>query len=217
MNVDENAKIIWDYMKVAQPLERADAIFVLCSHDIRVADRAAELYSQRLAEYIILSGGAGKFTKDIFDKPEAEVFKERLVSLSVPEDKIIVESKASNTGENIRFTHELLQSLNMTFASFILVQKPYMERRTYATFKQQWPDKNIKFTVTSPQLSYEEYMQAGSIHKDFAISVMVGDLQRIKEYPKLGYQIEQDIPPNVWQAFENLVASGYDKRLLNNS
>lgn len=204
-------------MKVKQPLKHSDVIFVLCSHDIRVADRAAELFSDGLAESVIVSGGVGKLTKDIFVKPEAEVFKERLQLLGVPEDKIIVESKAANTGENIRFTHELLLSLNKTFSSFILVQKPYMERRTYATFKQQWPDKNAEFIVTSPQLSYEEYMQTGSIDKDFAISVMVGDLQRIREYPKLGYQIEQDIPQNVWQAFEDLVANGFNKHLLKSS
>ena len=96
MNVDQNAKIIWDYMKVYQPLKKADAIFVLCSHDIRVADRAAELFNQRLADWVIVSGGGGKLTKGIFEKPEAEVFKERLMSLGVPADKVIVEPKAAN-------------------------------------------------------------------------------------------------------------------------
>lgn len=46
---------------------------------------------------------------------------------------------------------------------------------------------------------------------------MVGDLQRIKEFPKLGFQIEQDIPSDVWEAFEALVARGYDKYLLNSA
>ena len=37
----------------------------------------------------------------------------------------------------------------------MLVQKPYMERRSYATFKKHWPDK--KLLVTSPQISFEAY------------------------------------------------------------
>ncbi len=43
---------------------------------------------------------------------------------------------------------------------------------------------------------------------------MVGGLQRIKEYPKLGFQIERDIPTEVWAAYEELVKLDYDKRLI---
>lgn len=43
---------------------------------------------------------------------------------------------------------------------------------------------------------------------------MVGDLQRIREYPKLGFQIEQNIPKSVWQAFEKMVGWGYSKHLI---
>ncbi len=43
---------------------------------------------------------------------------------------------------------------------------------------------------------------------------MVGDLQRVKLYAEKGFQIPQDIPPDVWAAFEALVAAGYDSRLV---
>ena len=43
---------------------------------------------------------------------------------------------------------------------------------------------------------------------------MVGDLQRIKLYPALGYQIAQEIPDEVWSAFEGLVRAGFDKYLI---
>lgn len=43
---------------------------------------------------------------------------------------------------------------------------------------------------------------------------MVGDLQRIKEYPAVGFQIPQDIPSDVWEAYEQLVALGYDEYLI---
>lgn len=197
MTTEQSAKIIWDYMLVNQKPEKADAIFILCSHDTRVAERGAELFKQGYAEWVIVSGGSGKLTKDIFDKPEAEIFKETLVKGGVPESKIIVESKATNTGENVRYVYDLLKSLNKDFHSFILVQKPYMERRTFATFRKLWPDGSTIFSVTSPQLSYEKYMNDSVIDKDFVISVMVGDLQRIREYPKLGFQIKQVIPENV--------------------
>jgi len=43
---------------------------------------------------------------------------------------------------------------------------------------------------------------------------MVGDLQRIRVYADKGYQIPQDIPDDVWNAFEQLVQAGYDKYLV---
>lgn len=214
MDIDKNAKIIWDFMQMNMPLQKAGAIFVLCSHDTRVAERALDLYNQGYAPWVIVSGGAGKLTKDMFNKPEAEVFKDILVDGGVPEAKIIVESKSANTGENVRFIFDLLNSIGMMFKSFILVQKPYMERRTYATFKKQWPNAKAQILVTSPKIPFEEYVGGGEISKDLIINVMVGDLQRIREYPKMGFQIEQDIPKNVWHAYEVLVAAGYTKHLI---
>jgi hypothetical protein len=46
------------------------------------------------------------------------------------------------------------------------------------------------------------------------ISIMVGDLQRIRVYPEKGFQIPQEIPADVWDAYEELVAAGYDTRLV---
>lgn len=43
---------------------------------------------------------------------------------------------------------------------------------------------------------------------------MVGDLQRIKEYPIKGFQIQQEIPSNVWDAYEKLVSLGYTSHLI---
>lgn len=214
MDIDKNAKVIWDFMQMNMPLHKADAIFVLCSHDVRVAERALDLYNEGFAPWVIVSGGAGKLTKDVFAKPEAEVFKDILVNGGVPETKIIVEPKSANTGENVRFTFSLLNSIDMVFGSFILVQKPYMERRTYATFKKQWPNPETQIFVTSPKVSYEEYVDRSELSKDLIINVMVGDLQRIREYPKMGFQIEQDIPDAVWHAYEALVAAGYTKHLI---
>ena len=43
---------------------------------------------------------------------------------------------------------------------------------------------------------------------------MVGDMQRIIEYPKpeYNYQIYQDVPEEVYRAYLSLRDAGYDKR-----
>jgi hypothetical protein len=43
---------------------------------------------------------------------------------------------------------------------------------------------------------------------------MVGDLQRIRVYPEKGYQIPQEIPDEVWTAYEELIAAGFDQHLV---
>ena len=49
---------------------------------------------------------------------------------------------------------------------------------------------------------------------DDVISIIVGDLQRMRVYAERGYQIYQEIPTDVWKAFEELVEAGYDRHLI---
>lgn len=205
------AQKLWDYHHMHHPIEKADCILVLGSHDLRVADRAAQLYFEGWAPLIIFSGGLGNLTKDMWTETEAEQFAAIAIKTGVPKEAILVENKSTNTGENILFTQQLLAQNSLDPGSFIVVQKPYMERRSYATFKKHWPDK--KLVVTSPQISFEAY-PTEQIPLERVINIMVGDLQRIKFYPEKGFQIFQEIPADVWQAYEQLVAFGFNKHLM---
>lgn len=209
--IDKLAKIVWDYHHLNQPLKKADCILVLGSHDTRVAEYAADLFIKGYAPSMIFSGNVGNLTEGLFDKPEAEVFANIAVKKGVPKDRIIIENKATNTGENILFTKKLITDRGLNLNSFLIVQKPYMERRVFATFKKLWPEK--EFTVTSPPFSFEQYPDV-EIPKDKVINIMVGDLQRIKLYPKKGYQIYQEIPAGVWSAYEKLVELGFIENLI---
>lgn len=86
-----------------------------------------------------------------------------------------------------------------------------MERRTYATFMRQWPNKQC--IVTSPAISFDEYPNDVISYSDL-INVMLGDLQRIRVYPDFEYAIEQSIPDDVWLAFQSLVDIGFTEHLL---
>ncbi|MEJ7694334.1 YdcF family protein [Daejeonella sp.] len=205
------AKQLWEYHHVNHTIQKSDCILVLGSHDTRVADRGAELYLQGLAPVLIFSGGLGNFTQGVWDESEADKFAKIAISLGVPIDAILIENRSTNTGENIMFTQQLLKEKGMDPESFIVVQKPYMERRSYATFKKHWPDKSLY--VTSPQISFDDYPTA-EISLGKVISIMVGDLQRIRMYPEKGYQVYQEIPDEVWEAYESLVDRGYDGHLM---
>lgn len=87
-----------------------------------------------------------------------------------------------------------------------------MERRQYATWQKLFPDINA--TITSPQMSYDDYLNGAGITRDETINIIVGDTQRIKLYPKKGYIVPQDIPENVWKAYEELVKRGFTTQLI---
>jgi len=211
LSTDELAKILWDYNKLNQPVKKSDCILVLGSNDIRVAQRGVELFLQGLAPLIIFSGNVGILTKDMWDKPEAEIFAEEAIKMGVPKDKILIENKSTNTGDNILFTKQLLDEKGILVNSIILVQKPYMQRRAFATFKKVWPEKDV--IVTAPQISFEKYPNE-IVPKDVVINIMVGDTQRIKVYPEKGFQVPQEIPEKVWHAYEELVKRGFTNHLI---
>jgi uncharacterized SAM-binding protein YcdF (DUF218 family) len=209
------AETIWRYHLMNHQLDKADAILVLCSHDKRVAERGAQLFLEGWAPLVICSGGLGSITSRLWSEPEADQFAKVAVRMGVPEEKILIENKSTNTGENVMFTKRLLAEKNLNAEKFILVQKPYMERRSYATFRKLWPEKEV--LVTSPQVSFAEYLADytnSELSSDDVISIMVGDLQRIKLYPEKGFQIYQEIPDVTWAAYEELVRNGYDKYLI---
>ena len=209
------AQKIWDYHHLNHQLAPADAILVLCSHDTVVAARGAELYLQGWAPLLIFAGGQGAITRRLWREPEADRFAAIAKEMGVQEDRILIENRSTNTGENVLFTRRLLAEKGLDPQTFIVVQKPYMERRSYATFRKVWPEKNV--LVTSPQASMDDYLNGYShdtLSADDIISIMVGDLQRIREYPAKGFQIHQDIPDDVWYAYEELVKAGYDGHLL---
>ncbi len=205
------AQILWDYHKMNHQLSKSECILALGSHDLRVADRAAEIYLEGWAPLIIMSGGLGNFTKEMWDVPEADHFARIAIQRGVPAEKILIENLSTNTGENILFTQQLLQRKGLNPTSFIVVQKPYMERRSYATFKKHWPEK--KLLVTSPQMTFDKY-PTDEIPLEKVINIMTGDLQRIQLYPQKGFQIHQEIPLDVWDAYEQLIEAGFDKHLI---
>jgi len=206
---------VWNYHQLNHQISRADAILVLCSHDTIVAERGAALFLEGWAPLLIFSGGLGAITSRFWSEPEADQFADIAVRMGVPRDRILIENRSTNTGENVLFTKRLLAERHLDPAKFILVQKPYMERRSYATFKKVWPEKEV--VVTSPRLSLDEYLDRYSheaLSKDDVISIMIGDLQRIRLYPEKGFQIHQDIPDDVWRAYDALVDAGYDRHLI---
>lgn len=216
MTKEHATSLIWDYMHMGHELKKADVIILLGSIDPRVGDHAARLWHEGWAPYLAITGDGTEHQSNALNNPydgktEAEMLSAVVLKAGVPEDVLILENRANNTGQNYEFTIPLLKERGINTDTIIVVQKPYMERRAYATGKVWLPESEI--ILTSPDDTFDEYI-ADAFDPDDIINIMLGDLQRIKQYPKLGFQIKQDIPDDVWEAFQYLVSLGYTKHLL---
>lgn len=209
--VREAARILWDYLRLDQTPQHCDCIIAMGSHDLRVAEHAALLLLEGWAPLLVCSGGLGRLTRDIWHEAEAEKFAEIAVKAGVAPQQLLVENRSSNTGENILFSKELLARQSLSISRALLVHKPYMERRALATALKVWPE--IEYCVSSPRISFENYPNAEIPLKQM-IDIMVGDFQRIREYPALGYQVPQETPDTALRAYEKLVGFGYTDQTL---
>ena len=207
-------QVIWDYLCLNEPLEKADCIVGFGNFNTDIARRAAELYHQGYAPKVLFTGGLGRNTEGLLPEPEAVRFARVAMDCGVPECDIILEPDSTNTKENIVFTRQKLESLGLPHGRILGVHQPFMERRIKAAMGVYWPE--LDFCVTSPQVTIPQYLEAAArqgVSPNASVSVIVGDFQRMDLYAKLGYQLPQHIPDRAWEAFHELVKLGYDKQL----
>ncbi|MGR5421094.1 YdcF family protein [Vibrio sp. PNB22_4_1] len=203
MKLYQHIEILWDYMQLKHDVKPADCLFVMCSNDLRVAEYAAKLYQQNLAPLIVFSGGEGRFTDGLFEKSEAETLAEVAKLVGVPSEAILVETQSRNSGENVRFTEQLLKEKGIQCESLILVQKPFMERRAIATFEKQWQSSYSQLQVTSTAHPFFEYINE-EMPLMMVLEALMEDFSRIKTYPEKGFQTEQEIPDHVEYSYQAL-------------
>jgi uncharacterized SAM-binding protein YcdF (DUF218 family) len=206
-----DAETLWEYHRLRHPLRPCSAAVVLGCHDLSVATHAAELYHRGVFPVVVFTGGNSRETSSTFPRGEGVHYRERALELGVPDEAILVEPHATNTGENIVLSRELLAASGIAVTSLALVSMPYMERRAYATTRKLWPE--VDPVCTSVPLSLAEYMRSRR-HGTELIDMIVGDLQRVIEYPGQGFAIKQEVPSIVYAAYRRLVAAGFRSRML---
>ncbi|MCF4122060.1 YdcF family protein [Antribacter sp. KLBMP9083] len=205
------AELIWDYHQMHHTVRPTDVAIGLGSHDLGVAAYAAELYRADLFPVLVFSGGNSPTTAARFPRGEAVHYREHALELGVPDSAVLLEPNAGNTGENIAFSRDVLAAAGIVPSSVLLVSKPYMERRSFATARKVWPEVDV--ICTSEPLDLAEYLKSIGDEK-LVVDMLVGDLQRVIDYPALGFAVEQDIPEDVHVAYEYLIRQGFTSRLI---
>ena len=210
----ENVQILWDFMHMNQQPEQSDCIVGFGCYDEDIPRRCAELYHAGFAPFVAFSGGLGRNTEGLWSKSEAERFAAIAIAAGVPEEKIILENKSTNSAENLLFTPKVLAEHGIRAEKIIAVHKPYMERRLWSAMQVYWPD--VQAVYTSPQVTLRAHIahaQAIGMTEKGVIETIVGDIQRMELYAAKGYQVPVEIPAEVRTAFQALVAQGYTGQL----
>lgn len=205
-----DAQLLWDYQLMGHPLRTCDAAIGLGSHDLGVAAYTAELYHRGMFPVVVFSGATSPTTVSRFPHGEAVAYREEARRLGVPDHAILVEPHAANTGQNLTLSHQLLERHGIETTSVLLVSKPYAERRAYATCRRVWPE--VEPTCASSPDDLRDYVdQIGDA--GLVLAMLVGDVQRVIDYPRLGFAVEQEVPAEVIAAYRRLVEAGHTRRL----
>ncbi len=205
--VINKSKQLWHYLSSFKQIEQSDAIVVCCSYDLRVCDHACELIKSGASDTLVLSGNTGNWTKYIWSRPEAEIFKERALRNGLNEERIILESQATNFGENISLSKELLP----TAKSVTFVSKPNALLRVKLTAERQWPE--VQSFVSCPNVVFPNEV-SNVVGILGVINEMVGDIERIQKYPDLGFQAPHELPNSILEAWSYLIDQGFTEHLM---
>lgn len=138
------------------PPGRTDAIVVLAGgvgesgkagqgYEERVG-YAVELYKKGYANRLIFSSG---YTY-VFEEPF--IMKALAISLGVPESAIILEDKATNTYENVKFSKLILDK--NSWNNIILISSPYHMLRVSLVFNAIAKDINVTYSPIPNSLFY---------------------------------------------------------------
>lgn len=207
----QDAQLLWDFQLMKHEPRPCSVAIGLGSHDLGVADTTADLYHRGFAPLIVFTGATSRTTRDRMPRGEAEHYRERALELGVPASAILVEPRARNTGENIRFSRALLAQQGIDVSSVLLVSKPYEERRAYATARKLWPE--VEIVSGSTPTSFGNYVETIGDAR-LVVDMLVGAQQRLLLYPAEGFMIRMDVPAAVGAAYERLCAAGFTSRLV---
>lgn len=206
--------VVWEYMRLVHAPAKSDAILVLGSFDPNAAVHAARLWRTGWAPKVVMSGGVahkGGLLDTGWDRPEAEVFAEVALKEGVPREAILIEDRAQNTAENFTLGRIAAERADLRIRNLLVVAKPYMTRRGFATGRKVWPE--IELRMQCEAIGVTDYFSREP-DPERALLALVGDLHRIIVYPRLGFQIEQDVPVAMYDALRALVRAGYGQRLV---
>ncbi len=205
------ARALYDYLSTPDSGAPAtcDAVIGFGVFDLRVAALCGALHAAGRARRIIFTGGIGAGTADL-GRPEADAFADELIRLypSVDRTSVILENRSTNTGENVRFTLDLIARTHPELTpgaglrTVLLVASPARLRRVRLTWKKHAPAALAWALAPASTLEQERALHTAK-HLDYP-ALLVGEIDRIRDYPARGWIAPEPISAHIQAARDQL-------------
>lgn len=147
---------------------------------------AYALWQDKMFSKLLISGGATAGEK----RTEAEVIGARLLAMGMPASSLILETAATNTGQNVILGRAKVAEV-MDLASIntvLIIGKVCSTRRYLMTMKRHWPEVGVRASPVNyfglPTANWAE-------HDDFRARV-IGEYMKIPDYVQRGFLAEVD-------------------------
>ncbi|WP_456278984.1 YdcF family protein [Bacillus sp. AK128] len=167
---------ITDFIFVETELSSADVILVPGSNHPQLMEKAAALYKQGLAPFILPSGGY----KPHVGTTEWEYLRNIGIEHGIPEESILQEDKAQHTLDNARFSLEILKEKGLQFNKVIIVCKAAHSRRALLCYQHEFP-KEVEFLVC-PVVDRYEITKDNWFLSEVGINRIMNEVQKIGKY-----------------------------------
>lgn len=210
---------------------------------VATLDRVCTLAQSAPHAVLLFSGGIGHSTRRLYQnlcadprfvtqcalfagKSEAEMYSAVAQSFfDLPADRILVENRSANAGENARFSIRALIDAGRGNRTVLLLQDPTMQRRSILTWQRQAEAAEFEGQLQSHS-AFVPIVEATSdgvlrIHPDQAAgswtftrlaSLLLGEIRRLRDdengYGPRGQNFiaHVDIPGTVLQSYARLIA-----------
>ena len=187
MDYSEFLRTAEDFVFAEDQPEKADIIFVPGNGFPQMAERAAQLYKEGYAPYILPSGRysitLGKFVgvqshQEIYDgeyETEWEFLKSVLMKNGVPEEAILREDQATFTYENAIYSRQVTDHAELEIERAILCCKSYHARRCLMYYQLLYPETEFYVVpVNADGITRENWRK-----NEEGIDAVTGELSRI--------------------------------------
>ena len=157
--------------------EKADVIFVPGGDQGALAVKAAELYREGYAPWVLPSG---RFSKPVGKcmipgyETEWEFLRDILVEQGVPAEAILEERQATFTYENAIYSRQVTDGLGLEIKKAILCPQAFHARRCLLYYEILYPDTEFFVCPTVTQgVSRENWYQ-----REDSIDLVLGEMER---------------------------------------
>ena len=196
--------------------EKADLIIVPGNTGPQPARRAAALYHEGMAPYIVVSGRYSKGQQTFAGAAcegdrykgaymtEADFLTDVLIREGVPETAVLQERKAEFTLENARYIRKLLEEKKMTVKKALICCQAFHARRCRMYFEYVFQDTDVEFLMC-PAVT-QGISRCSWMESQKGLDTVLGELRRCGEQFAwmCGHQDRNGVPVPERNVHQNL-------------